>query len=957
MLQIIGSTYEIIGKIGSGGGGNIYLARHLRLGLKIVLKADKRKTSTRQELLRREVDVLKELHHPYIPGVYDYFTENGITYTAMDYIEGESLDKPLKRGERFSQPQVIAWAIQLLEALAYLHSPIHGDPPRGYIHSDIKPSNLMLTPKGNICLIDFNISLAVGEDNLIGCSPGYASPEHYGYDYSIHSGSGKSEIPEEDNEETEVMEKEETSEGDIPTEMLSSFSSSRSASAVSEKRRASVDVRSDIYSVGATLYHLLSGVRPAKNAKEVVPLSDKEFSPSLIRIITKAMAPDPDLRYQTAREMQEDFLALRRNDTRLLQWRKNRKKAAIIFPLLLAAGVFIAFTGYSRIHNVEKSKKYAQLSQSALEEGNIGAAVTYAIEALPKPDGIFTPGYGEEGQKSLAAALEIYDLSDGFKPYKAVKMPEKVSYMAIAPNGSSAVVLSGNEFVILDTETGEVLADLPAEASELSEAKYLDNETLIYAGDGGIRAYDIKKKKELWAGNPATSVSISADGSRVAAIYKDGTYATIYDASDGEEIYIVDFTGKHQSATANSEFANNKDNFVELNADGSLLGVSFADGSIHVINLNNEAESLTVMDTGSGYTHFEGGFQGKYFAFSASDDSSSKFAVIDLDTKSQTGGFDGETPLSMQADEKGIYIQMDNILSKVNPATGEQRVLAVAEDEIQHFSVDGSNILVTAEDKILFFNEQGTLMAEYGKQDQEYLTAAAGETVLAGGGASENIRILKYEEHKETAAFFYDSDYIHDFSKVCGGGEKVMLFSDRGFRLYDRSGKLFYEENFSEGEAIKGEYFDREEGEDYLEVIYADGTMQKYRAEDGQLEEEGEAEGLQREFYTDRFHIKAQEQGGAVIYDAGSDKKLKDVKNEGSLTDAVQTGDYVVLQFAVHDKGTFGILMNTEGQILAELPRLSDVIGDKLLFDYFGGEIRESSIHSIDELLKMAENP
>ena len=72
--------------------------------------------------------------------------------------------------------------------------------------------------------------------------------------------------------------------------------------------------------------------------------------------------------------------------------------------------------------------------------------------------------------------------------------------------------------------------------------------------------------------NPATSVSISEDGSRVAAIYKDGTYATIYDALSGEEIYIVDFTGKHQSATLNEELGNEKDNFMDLNADGSFTG-------------------------------------------------------------------------------------------------------------------------------------------------------------------------------------------------------------------------------------------------------------------------------------------------------------------------------------------------------------------------------------------------
>ena len=97
MSQIIADTYEIIEKLGAGGGGNVYLARHLRLGKEVVLKADKRVLSARKDLLRREVDVLKELKHPYIPRVYDFFSEDGITYTAMEYIEGESLDKPLKR--------------------------------------------------------------------------------------------------------------------------------------------------------------------------------------------------------------------------------------------------------------------------------------------------------------------------------------------------------------------------------------------------------------------------------------------------------------------------------------------------------------------------------------------------------------------------------------------------------------------------------------------------------------------------------------------------------------------------------------------------------------------------------------------------------------------------------------------------------------------------------------------
>lgn len=76
MPKIIASIYEILDELGSGGGGTVYLANHLRLGKKVVLKADKRSITARPELLRREVDVLKHLSHAHIPQVYDFFTEN-----------------------------------------------------------------------------------------------------------------------------------------------------------------------------------------------------------------------------------------------------------------------------------------------------------------------------------------------------------------------------------------------------------------------------------------------------------------------------------------------------------------------------------------------------------------------------------------------------------------------------------------------------------------------------------------------------------------------------------------------------------------------------------------------------------------------------------------------------------------------------------------------------------------
>ena len=402
MSDIIASTYEIKEVIGSGGGGTVFLARHLRLDKDVVLKADKRKITTSPELLRREVDVLKGLRHTHIPQVYDYFVENDTVYTVIDYIQGESLDKPLKRGERFSQAQVIEWGKQLLDALVYLHSPTHGDPPKGFVHSDIKPANLMRLPNGDVCLIDFNIALAIGEENLVGLSAGYASPEHYGLDYSS-VGLGSTSYASTDEEtiksaptninsdhaadRTEVIgptelvvrnataiplsAKMETDPASAATELAGSGqaqganeeaglakgtrSENNSGSDIKGggRKRVVPDVRSDIYSLGATLYHLISGVRPAKDALEVVPLSEDEFSPLVVKIITKAMNPNPDLRYQTAAEMLADLQHLHQDDPRVHRLKRQAGVGGILILLCLVAGVFSAFVGLKRIQTLD----------------------------------------------------------------------------------------------------------------------------------------------------------------------------------------------------------------------------------------------------------------------------------------------------------------------------------------------------------------------------------------------------------------------------------------------------------------------------------------------------------------------------------------------------------------------------------------------------------------------------
>lgn len=279
MSQIIAGIYEIEKEIGSGGGGVVYLGRHIRLDKPVVLKADKRSLSVGEETLRREVDMLKNLSQTYIPQVYDFIEENGTVYTVMEYIDGVSLDKVLAWKKPLQQKEVIKWACQILEALNYLHT----QKPHGILHGDIKPSNIMLRVNGDICLIDYNIALALGEDGAVkvGFSRGYASPEHYGLEGEKTSASYDTEKTVVDTSDTSSM-----------------------------KKTVLLDTRSDIYSLGATLYHILSGQRPAQKATEVVKLSDHCCSKEVARIINKAMVADPDCRYQSAAERLHDFLQL-----------------------------------------------------------------------------------------------------------------------------------------------------------------------------------------------------------------------------------------------------------------------------------------------------------------------------------------------------------------------------------------------------------------------------------------------------------------------------------------------------------------------------------------------------------------------------------------------------------------------------------------------------------------------
>ena len=321
---IIDNTYQVMNEIGSGGMGVVYLALHLRLEKYVVLK---RLRNSVEDLhwLRNEVDILKSLHHPNLPQVYDFISYEGDLFTVIDYIHGYDFKYYLDNGYSFTENQLIKWLRQLAEVLCYLHNHV---PP--IYHMDIKPANIIVTQSMDICLIDFGISLT-GRYRVHGISAYYSSPEQYAN--AVYIESGREELCVE------------------------------------------LDGRTDIYSVGATFYHLMTHVRPNLHQPppEITAYS-LPYSDSLIRIVAKAMQYQPAGRFKNADAFRKAIMNIHRSE------RGYRLNLAAQIAASLIAGVMIVTGSLMVIDDVRGSRlsvyeseynQFAELYRSGDYEGAI----------------------------------------------------------------------------------------------------------------------------------------------------------------------------------------------------------------------------------------------------------------------------------------------------------------------------------------------------------------------------------------------------------------------------------------------------------------------------------------------------------------------------------------------------------------------------------------------------------
>lgn len=288
--SVIDGKYEILTEIGRGGMSVVYLAMDTHLNKQWAVKEIKKKGDGKNDevvvnSLLAEANMMKRLDHPSLPRIVDII-DNGVTiFVVMDYIEGESLDKILAESGVQSEELVISWAKQLCDALGYLHSQ---KPP--VIYRDMKPANVMLKPEGNIKIIDFGIAREYKEQKLADTTvlgtKGYAPPEQY---------SGQT------------------------------------------------DARSDIFALGMTMHHLLTGIDPRTGeAYAPVRMWNPELSEGIEMIIDKCVQPAPEHRYQNCQDLLYD---LEHPELITSDYKKQQKRKLGAFVASAILAVFFLISG------------------------------------------------------------------------------------------------------------------------------------------------------------------------------------------------------------------------------------------------------------------------------------------------------------------------------------------------------------------------------------------------------------------------------------------------------------------------------------------------------------------------------------------------------------------------------------------------------------------------------------
>lgn len=368
---VLQNRYRVQKQIGQGGMGAVYIATDERFGSVVAIKETLVMETNFRKAIEREARLLNSLKHPALPRVSDHFEDDNGQFIVMEYIAGDDLSEMMEREQKaFPEKEVINWADQLLDALDFLHNqeiPV--------IHRDIKPQNLKLTPRGQIVLLDFGLA----KGNPSDVSHQTAAKSIFGY--------------------------------------------SRSYASLEQIQGTGTDPRSDLYSLAATLYHLVTGVPPEdaltramhvlsekddtlKSASDLHPHVSKGFA----GVLHRTMALNGNQRPQSAKEMREML--------------REREKYAVVSNSrtntanVLNTGILAQETRLMPETNVQKAAAQSQVN----------------TEILPVSESVLT---SVRTDGNVNQATKLYAVADS-----ETKSPKRVKVIGAAAFGS--LLLAGS---------------------------------------------------------------------------------------------------------------------------------------------------------------------------------------------------------------------------------------------------------------------------------------------------------------------------------------------------------------------------------------------------------------------------------------------------------------------------------------------------------------------------------
>lgn len=350
--EIIDSKYEILKLLNTGGMNSaIYLALDKKLNRQWAIKKVRKSSSQTTSMLMAEASIMKNLDHPMLPRIVGIEEDPKFFYIIMDFVQGENLKTVVTSSGPQAQDTVVSWGVKLCDVLTYLHG-------KGIVYRDMKPANIMLSPDGNIKLIDFGIAREykenASEDTTALGTEGYAAPEQY-------EGKGQT------------------------------------------------DARTDVYGMGITLFQLLTGVNPSSYQENIfsIRLQNPNLSSGLDKIILKCTNKDPKKRYQSTEELKKALLNYRKLDDKFLK--KQKKVIRKFFTLLGLSTLCFVIAGGSFISSYfQKNNRYSALLSGVPSKANI----IKAIDVKPSESAGYVAllnYYGKEiDQNELSEFSHIY---------------------------------------------------------------------------------------------------------------------------------------------------------------------------------------------------------------------------------------------------------------------------------------------------------------------------------------------------------------------------------------------------------------------------------------------------------------------------------------------------------------------------------------------------------------------